>query len=87
MVVTELVTNAVEHAGTTVTVAVTRRGTGVHLAVADLDRRFPALASPDRSVFDRGRGLMLVDALASLWGVMPTPTGKVVWATVRPGRT
>jgi hypothetical protein len=30
-----------------------------------------------------GRGLSLVDALASEWGVHPSPPGKTVWFELR----
>jgi anti-sigma regulatory factor (Ser/Thr protein kinase) len=89
LVVSELVTNAVEHAGTDLTVVVSRRGTGLHLAVSDRDPRLPRLLRmapprPDRPLDERGRGLRTVHATATGWGAMPTPDGKVVWATVRP---
>jgi hypothetical protein len=29
-----------------------------------------------------GRGLHLVDAMASSWGFLPATDGKVVWATL-----
>jgi hypothetical protein len=29
-----------------------------------------------------GRGLALVEQLASSWGVEGTPTGKIVWCTI-----
>jgi hypothetical protein len=32
---------------------------------------------------DHGRGLLIVEAVASAWGSAPTPDGKVVWAAVR----
>jgi anti-sigma regulatory factor (Ser/Thr protein kinase) len=28
---------------------------------------------------ERGRGLLLIDALASRWGVQSQPDGKTVW--------
>jgi len=39
----------------------------------------PAPYRPDES-----RGLRVVHATAVAWGAMPTDTGKVVWALVRP---
>ena len=32
---------------------------------------------------ESGRGLLLVDALASAWGSFVLDSGKMVWATVR----
>lgn len=88
LVMSELVTNAVEHAGGALTVTVTRRGGGLHLAVADLDPRLPIMRrprppQPGAPLDERGRGLRTVDATAAGWGCTPTPTGKTVWATVR----
>ncbi|GAA4606462.1 hypothetical protein BJY16_005844 [Actinoplanes octamycinicus] len=89
LVVSELVLNSVEHAGTEITVIVSRRGNGLHLAVGDGDPRLPRLldgfpALPDGAVPQRGSGLHVVHAAATLWGAMPTHDGKVVWATIRP---
>jgi hypothetical protein len=85
-VLSELVTNAVEHARTPVLVTVSHRGPGLHLSVRDGDPRLPRLL-PGRGAgpsHERGQGLRLVHAGASAWGAMPTHGGKVVWATVRP---
>lgn len=88
LVMSELVTNAVEHVGSQITVTVTRRGVGLHLAVADTGPALPrliALIPPreDEPLNERGRGLRMVDAVATIWGCEPTATGKIVWATVR----
>jgi hypothetical protein len=88
LVMSELVTNAVEHARTEMTVVVSRRGAGLHLSVADENSRLPAviaLARPRRGfpLDERGRGLRTVAATAHAWGSLPTRTGKVVWATMR----
>ncbi|GIF08758.1 ATP-binding protein [Actinoplanes siamensis] len=92
LVISELVTNAVEHAGTEIQVAVVRRGAGLHLSVADGSVALPRLVRPARQrpglpLDERGHGLQAVDGTAELWGAMPTPDGKVVWATVRARRT
>ncbi|MET0414456.1 MAG: ATP-binding protein [Actinoplanes sp.] len=93
LVVSELVANAAEHARTAITVLVSRRAEGLHLIVADGDPRLPCLLPPwpapgssPRAV-DRGHGLRLVDAAATVWGAMPAGDGKMVWATLyrRPG--
>jgi anti-sigma regulatory factor (Ser/Thr protein kinase) len=89
LVMSELVTNAVEHAGSQITCVVSKRGNGLHLTVSDLSPRLPRLldlAPPRRGLplDDRGRGLHTVHATASMWGAMPTPTGKVVWALIAP---
>ena len=91
LVVSELVTNAVEHARTDIKVVVSRRGTGLHLAVADGDHRLPRWRTPAEPVpgqplDERGRGLRIVHATATVWGATPSTDGKVVWATIRPRR-
>jgi serine phosphatase RsbU (regulator of sigma subunit)/anti-sigma regulatory factor (Ser/Thr protein kinase) len=82
LVVTELVANAVDHAGTPSTLTV-RRGDGeLHVRVRDT-RPGPA---PQLRAVDphapRGRGLQMVDALAAGWGVTPHDDGKTVWAVL-----
>ncbi len=87
LVVSELVTNAVEHAGSEITVVVSRHGDGLHLAVADAVPELPRILRiapprPDRPLDERGRGLRTVQATATDWGSAVTPSGKVVWATI-----
>ncbi|MER6127167.1 SpoIIE family protein phosphatase [Streptomyces sp. NPDC001795] len=80
----ELVTNAVVHAGTAADVLCLRSDDGVRIEVADRypEREIPLQAtavnmgSPDR---EGGRGLQLCAALAGRWGVEYTPTHKQVW--------
>ncbi|MFD8301903.1 SpoIIE family protein phosphatase [Streptomyces sp. NPDC059690] len=80
----ELVTNAVVHAGTSADVLCLRTDEGVRVEVADRypEREIPLqgspvnMGSPDR---EGGRGLQLCAALAGRWGVEYTPTHKQVW--------
>ncbi|MFJ9586697.1 SpoIIE family protein phosphatase [Streptomyces acidicola] len=80
----ELVTNAVVHAGTSADVLCLRSDDGVRIEVADRypEREIPLqttsvnMGSPDR---EGGRGLQLCAALAGRWGVDYTPTHKQVW--------
>jgi hypothetical protein len=88
-VMSELVNNAIEHAGTGMTVVASLRGAGIHLSVADGVAEPPRIKKlsrvrRDRPLDERGRGLQMVDALAIAWGTLPTRTGKVVWATLQP---
>ncbi len=82
LVVSELVSNAVEHAGTLMTVQLTRRARYMHIAVRDGLPDEPLMARPDPTSPNRGRGLMLVDAVTVHWGSLPSWDGKVVWATL-----
>ncbi|MFC8275365.1 SpoIIE family protein phosphatase [Streptomyces sp. NPDC057271] len=79
----ELVTNAVIHAGTAADVLCLRSEDGIRVEVADRypEREIPlqggrTVAHPDR---ENGRGLLLCAALATRWGVEYTPTLKRVW--------
>ncbi|OEJ97888.1 SpoIIE family protein phosphatase [Streptomyces thermolilacinus] len=80
----ELVTNAVVHAGTAADVLCLRTEHGVRVEVAD---RYPEREVPLQGVaqpvaaLDRenGRGLLLCAALATRWGVEYSPTRKRVW--------
>ncbi|KPC63393.1 hypothetical protein ADL29_15870 [Streptomyces chattanoogensis] len=80
----ELVTNAVVHAGTAADVLCLRTDGGVRISVADRypEREIPvrgarqAMVHPDR---EGGRGLLLCGALAARWGVEYTAAQKHVW--------
>jgi serine phosphatase RsbU (regulator of sigma subunit)/anti-sigma regulatory factor (Ser/Thr protein kinase) len=80
LLTSELVTNAVVHAGTAVQVACRLHGADVEVSVLD---RHPARMIPDPQTgsADRasGRGLLLPRALSSSWGVTYAAAGKVVW--------
>ena len=87
LIVSELVSNAVDHAATDLVVTVFRRAGRLHMAVRDGDSRYPHMGVAadgwrPASVAARGRGLGLVHAIAAAWGAIPTHGGKVVWATV-----
>ena len=83
-IMSELVGNAIEHAGTHLGAAVWRRGPGLHLSVHDRDPRLPRLL--ERTTGERGRGLRTVDGKSAAWGAMTTHDGKMVWATLRTRR-
>lgn len=79
MVLSELVTNAVVHAGGAVHITVTRDGPRVRIAVHDNGSGWPHLTDGGST---GGLGLRLVAELSERWGAEPTATGKVVWAAV-----
>jgi anti-anti-sigma regulatory factor/anti-sigma regulatory factor (Ser/Thr protein kinase) len=83
VIATELVSNAVLHAGTPVDFSVVLREHVVGVAVRDGDPSPPRRRTIFSDSADHGRGLQLVDGLAAAWGYLVTNGGKVVWATLR----
>lgn len=83
LIVSELVTNAVRHAGTNVVLTVRVHPDRIRIEVSDGVDELSAMmpGRPDSSRPD-GRGLVIVAALASNWGVTREPDGlgKTVWA-------
>ncbi|MFF1420702.1 ATP-binding protein [Streptomyces sp. NPDC058280] len=79
--VSELATNAVRHGvpvGGALLLKVDADDQRVRVECHDANRRRPRLRHPaadDQS----GRGLLLVEAIASRWGVGERPFGKFVW--------
>jgi serine phosphatase RsbU (regulator of sigma subunit) len=87
LVVTELVTNALLHGNAPVTLRLLWAPDRIRVEVEDLGRGMPVLIrqSPDSLT---GRGLRLVAALSSGWGVETgSAGGKVVWAELPQGGT
>jgi len=74
----EIATNAVLHAHSPVLLIASRTPEGVRIEVQD---EAPGVvhAGSLETAGERGRGLALVNALASLWGVDQDETGKSVW--------
>lgn len=84
--VSELLTNAIKHLGegTPVTLTVTGADGRTRVAVTDPEPYawlVVRAAGPDD---ENGRGLMLLDALATRWGVEQGPEGKTVWCELPP---
>jgi anti-sigma regulatory factor (Ser/Thr protein kinase) len=79
LLASELVTNALLYAQSTITLAVTRREQAVRVTVHD-ENPHVVQARRVHAEAMSGRGLALVERLASAWGVDPLPqNGKVVW--------
>ena len=85
LLVSELVTNAVLHAGSDVEVSVRLTPTAARIEVTDASGE--SIAPRDATnEEDSGRGLALVGNLAERWGVRPAPGGgKTVWFEVNRG--
>lgn len=79
LVVSELATNAVIHAGSPFSVAIRCDDEAIRISVQDGSSAWPQLRGAAVGARS-GRGLHLVGALARDWGVAPAPAGKVVWA-------
>lgn len=79
LVTSELVSNALRAAESTITVTLTRSDASVRVEVADDGPGAPRLQHPDITS-ETGRGLMIVDGLAHEWGTQRAARGKVVWA-------
>jgi hypothetical protein len=79
LVVTELATNAVLHAGSAFSVSLALSGGVIRISVSDtlplgangVDQQLAAAS---------GHGLGVVAAMATRWGVESVPSGKAVWA-------
>ena len=78
LLTSELVTNAVLHAATPVTVTLLRETGAIRVEVADESPQLPTLKSYGEDAVT-GRGLHLVSALADSWGSRRRDEGKVVW--------
>jgi anti-sigma regulatory factor (Ser/Thr protein kinase) len=82
LMVSELATNSVRHAGTGFRITIVRSGAEVRIEITDCSGARPELRSP-RPEDPHGRGLRIVDMLSDTWGVDGAPpAGKTVWFTV-----
>ena len=88
LLTSELATNAVKHARDVFHVDVVETDHGIQVGVTDSSADLPVVR-PTQEVQSEGRGMLLVDAIASSWGVEPRAIGKRVWFELRQshGRT
>ena len=78
LLTSELINNAVLHAGSAIHVRLRRQPERLHVEVSD--EGGGALAAQDAGPDDTsGRGLFLVEAMSAAWGTATTPAGKNVW--------
>ncbi|MGH9243159.1 MAG: ATP-binding protein [Acidimicrobiales bacterium] len=83
LVASELVTNAVRHSVLSA-VHISRRGDAIRLEVDDQGGGKPRLLPLADPTAASGRGLRIVERLASSWGVDRLPTGgKRVWCELK----
>jgi anti-sigma regulatory factor (Ser/Thr protein kinase) len=90
LLISELVTNAVLHAQSHVSVVVRCEASSVCLWVRDFSPDPPVKRNRSQAIECNrsngpglGLGLQLIDSLASDWGVEPHADGKAVWAQLR----
>jgi anti-sigma regulatory factor (Ser/Thr protein kinase) len=81
LMVSELATNSIRHAGTGFRVRVDHTPAEVRVEVIDRGGGAPTVRSPAPTE-PSGRGLRIVENFADSWGVRASPPGKVVWFTL-----
>jgi anti-sigma regulatory factor (Ser/Thr protein kinase) len=81
LVVNELVMNAVVHAATPIVVSLEYSRNTCRCSVRDRSSTGPMPRIVERAD-GSGRGLRLVNAIASAWGVERSATGTTVWAEI-----
>ena len=83
--VTELLANVHRHATSPECVLTLDRlpAGGVRIAVADRSHVVPVAGPPPGADEERGRGLLLIAAVAERWGTTLTAGGKEVWVELR----
>ncbi|WP_159050034.1 PAS domain S-box protein [Streptomyces sp. MMG1533] len=82
LLLSETLTNAVQHAEGPIGLHLCRTATDLTIEVSDHSPHLPQprlAAEHDES----GRGLLLVRSLADSWGVRPTDEGKTTWFTLK----
>jgi anti-sigma regulatory factor (Ser/Thr protein kinase) len=81
LMISELATNCVRHAHTDFELAIDARG-DIRVEVRDTGSGRPVVLSPPPRQLS-GRGMQIVAAMSDAWGIIPDPTGKTVWFTLR----
>jgi len=78
LLVSEVVTNAILHAGTPIDLAVFVADGGLRVEIGDGSPHFPSRHGYAPTA-GTGRGLMLLQQMVDNWGVVPNALGKTVW--------
>ncbi len=74
----ELVSNVVRHVGAPMQLRAVRHPSSIRIEVDDPSTEPPVRQDPD-PLQDHGRGILLVESLATVWGVELRDDGKTVW--------
>ncbi|HET8931415.1 MAG TPA: ATP-binding protein [Acidimicrobiales bacterium] len=80
----EVVTNAVQHGTPPLQLLIEIADDAIRVEVHDTNSAHPVPRTP-RPTEPGGRGLAIVDALATRWGTRPDDDGKAVWFEVAAG--
>jgi anti-sigma regulatory factor (Ser/Thr protein kinase) len=81
LLTSEAVTNAFIHGRSEARIKITAAAGRLYVEVADDNSRHPQRLDQDADALD-GRGIAIVQHLASRWGVRDDPYGKTVWFEV-----
>jgi hypothetical protein len=84
VIVNVFVENVLEHTGSNPVVRLESNGTTVSVAVEDGSSELPVRHEDGSVGGERVSGLAIVAAVSRVWGNLPTPSGKTVWAVVGP---
>jgi len=79
LIVNEIVTNAIRHAGTPTLLRLVDLGNRLRVELVDGSSRLPVTQRADPEVDEGGRGVWLLDSLSHRWGVDHVAGGKRVW--------
>ena len=82
LLVSELLTNAYQHAGTTARLELSHDEEGILVHVADENGSAPVLRGDESD--ESGWGVRIVERLAGDWGTQQRPDGKAVWFRLDP---
>jgi anti-sigma regulatory factor (Ser/Thr protein kinase) len=83
LLTSELVTNAIVHGSEDPTLLLDVSEDRIHIEVVDCEPTVELVPRTIDVMRESGRGLAIVDALASTWGVEPRLVGKAVWFELR----
>lgn len=78
LLTSELITNAIRHAPPPLCLQISVTGDVVRVQVHDSDPAAPVLTRPDFNSVG-GRGMWLIDTMATRWGFYEQQPGKEVW--------
>ena len=84
LLTSETVTNALLHGRSHVRLTVITGPAGVRVEVGDDNSRLPVLYDHQDLDALNGRGILMIDACATAWGITPEGCGKTVWFEVSP---